>query len=65
MEPGLGLGLEPGPGLGQGLVRTRVRVRVRATARFNFGHSLRTKDIRCRPWITLPVVTSKLVRIKG
>jgi len=39
----------------RGRVRTRVRVRARtrATARFNFGHPLRTRDIRCHPWTTL------------
>jgi len=33
--------------------RVRTRVRARATARFNFGHPLRTRDVRQRPWTTL------------
>jgi len=49
LEPGLGLGLGlglgPELGLGLGLAR--------ATAKFNFGHPLRTKDVRRRPLPTL------------
>jgi len=46
LGPGPGPGLGFGPGLG-------LRVRARATARFNFGHFLRTRDVRLHPWTTL------------
>jgi len=33
--------------------RVRTRIKARAMARFNFGHTLRTRNVRQHPWTTL------------